>query len=290
MSVVVMTDSSCDLPLEYMEKNEVPFVSLTCHFMGKYYEDDFGKTLTYQKFYEEIRKGEMPTTSQVNVYDFTEIFKKYVSQGKSIIYIGMSSAISGTINSANMAKEMLQEEYKNADITIIDTKSACIGEGILVYNAIEMLKRGCSKEQIINWVEDNKLNINHWFVVGSLKHLKHGGRISATAATIGTLMRINPIIFIDNNGKLINVSNIRGRKKAIKYLIDRFKERIINPESQTVMISHGDCIEDAKYLEKVVKEEFNVKNTIINYVGPVIASHTGPDMLSLCFIGKGREL
>ncbi len=285
-----MTDSSCDLPLSYIEENNIPFVSLTCHFNNSDYKDDFGKTFTYRQFYDGLRNGEMPTTSQVNVYQFTEVFTKFIKEGKSIIYIGMSSAISGTINSANMAKESVLEEYKDADITIIDSKSACIGQGILVYNAVEMMKKGCSREEIIKWVENNKLNINHWFMVGTLKHLRYGGRISATAATIGTLMKINPIIFINNEGKLINVTNVRGRKKAIKYLLEKFEERAKEPENQIIMISHGDCVEDATNLERTVKEEFGVKDTMINFVGPVIASHTGPDMLSLCFIGNGRDL
>ncbi|WP_102399296.1 DegV family protein [Haloimpatiens massiliensis] len=290
MSVIIMTDSSCDLPLSYIEENKVPFVSLTCHFNKCDYKDDFGKTFTYRQFYDGLRNGEMPTTSQVNIYQFTEVFTKLVKGNKSIIYIGMSSGISGTVNSASMARESVLEEYKDADITIIDSKSACIGQGILVYNAVEMMKKGCSKEEIIKWIEGNKLNINHWFMVGTLKHLRYGGRISATAATIGTLMKINPIIFINNEGKLVNVTNVRGRKKAIKYLLEKFKERIVESGDQRIMISHGDCLEDALYLEKSVKEEFGVKETMINFVGPVIASHTGPDMLSLCFIGKGREI
>ncbi|WP_392485948.1 DegV family protein [Haloimpatiens sp. FM7315] len=289
MSTVIMTDSSCDLPLEYIEKNKIPFVSLTCHFKKSDYRDDFGSSLSYREFYDGLRNGEMPTTSQVNAYQFEETFKKFVKEGKSIIYLGMSSSISGTVNSANIARQAVLEEFKDADITVIDTKSACIGEGLLVYRAVEMLKKGMAKEDIIKWIEDNKLKVNHWFIVGSLKHLRYGGRISGAAATIGTLMKINPLICIDNSGKLINHTNIRGRKKAIKFLLNKFKEDSIKDKDQIVTISHGDCLEEALCLEALLKEEFGIKNIIINYVGPVIASHTGPDMLSLCFIGKNRE-
>ena len=289
MKTVIMTDSSCDLPLEFIEKNNVPFLGLTCHFKGKDYEDDFGKTFTYQEFYKGIRAGEMPTTSQINIFRFIELFKKLTDENISVIYLGMSSGISGTINSAMIARKSVIEQNKNADITVIDTKCACIGEGIVVYNAVNMLKNGASKDEIIKWVEENKMKVNHWFMVGSLKHLLHGGRISRTKAIVGTLIKVNPIIYIDDNGNLINVANIRGRRKAMSYLIEKFEEKVVDLENQTIMISHGDCIEDAKYIEKILKEKFNVKNTIINYVGPVIASHTGPDMLSVCFIGNDRN-
>lgn len=289
MKTVIVTDSSCDLPLEFIEKNNVPFLGLICHFKNKDYEDDFGKTLTYKEFYKGLREGEMPTTSQVNVFRFTELFKKFTEQKFSIIYLGMSSGISGTVNSAIMAKKAIMEQYKDADITVIDTKCACIGEGIIVYNAVNMLKNGATKDEIIKWVEENKMKVNHWFIVGSLKHLLHGGRISRTKAIVGTLIKVNPIIYIDDNGKLVNVANIRGRKKAMSYLIERFQDKVVDLENQTIMISHGDCIEDAKYIERILREKFNVKNIVINYVGPVIGSHTGPDMLSLCFIGDNRN-
>lgn len=290
MSVVIMTDSSCDLPLSYIEENKIPFVSLNYHFNNHDYKDDFGKTLEYREFYDGLRDGQMPLTSQVNAYEFIEVFTNFVKQGKSIIYIGMSSGISGTINSANIAREEVLGKYKDADITIVDSKSACMGQGILVYNAVEMMKKGNSKEEIITWLEENKLNVNHWFIVGSLKHLRYGGRISTAAATIGTLMKINPIIFINNDGKLVNVCNIRGRKKAIKYILDKLDNRVVDMGKQRIMISHGDCINDALFIENTLKNEFDIKETMINYVGPVIASHTGPDMLSLCFIGNGREI
>lgn len=290
MGVVIMTDSSCDLPLSYIEKNKIPFVSLTCHFNDQDYKDDFGKTFTYRQFYDGLRNNEMPTTSQCNVYEFANIFMDIIKKGNSIVYIGMSSGISGTINTANIARKQILESNKEADITIIDSKCACIGQGILVYNAVEMVKNGFKKEEIVEWIENNKNNINHWFMVGSLKHLKYGGRISGAAATIGTLMKINPIIFINDEGKLINVSNVRGRKKAVKYLLDKFEERTVGVKNQTVMISHGDCLDEALSLKKQVEERFGIKDIIINFVGPVIASHTGPDMLSLCFIGNGRDI
>lgn len=288
MSTILFTDSSSDLPLEFITDNRINYLSLICHMKNKDYNDDFGKTLSYSDFYKNVRSGELPTTSQINTYTYIEKFKPYVENGDSIIYLSFSSGLSGCYNNAVIAKEMLLQEYKNADITIIDTKSASIGQGLLVYYANDMLKNGCSKDEVINWVEQNKLLVNHWFAVDSLTHLKHGGRISGTAATVGTLLDIKPIIFIGNDGKLVHISNVRGFKKSLNTLLEMFKDRIIDPEKQLIGISHGDCPEHALYLKEIIESNYHVKGFLINHLGPVIGSHTGPGMLSLCFLGKER--
>lgn len=288
MNTVIIIDSSCDLPLEYIEENKIPALGLICHLGDEEYEDDFGKKLTYDYFYDKIRNGVMPTTSQINIYRFQELFKKYVQEGKSVIYLSMSSKISGCYSSASIAKQTIEEEFQDADITVIDTKSASIGEGIICYNAIEMLKDGASKEKIVKWVEDTKLKVQHWFIVEDLMHLKRGGRLSATKANIGTLLKIKPIIYIDKEGCLQNLENARGRKKGIKMLMDKFEENIVNVEDAVIGISHGDCIEDAINLKEKILEKYKIKKVLINYVGPVVASHTGAGMLSICFVGKER--
>lgn len=288
METVLIIDSSSDLPLSFVKENNLISLGLTCHMQDKDYVDDFGGTLTYTEFYRRLRNGEMPTTSQINYFAFFEAFKSQVLLGKSIIYIGFSSALSGCINSANIARNMVLQEYPNADITIIDTKSASIGEGLLVYYAVSMLKEGKSKEEIINFIEENKLKVNHWFAVDSLKHLKNGGRISGTAATIGTILNVKPIIFINDEGELVHVTNIRGLKKSMFTLFDMFEDRVINPEEQVIGISHGDSLENALFLKSLIENKYKVKGVIINHLGPVIGSHTGPGMLSLCFLGRKR--
>lgn len=288
MNTVITTDSSCDLPLEYIEENNIPYLGLICNIEGKEYIDDFGKTFTYKEFYDKLRDGIMPVTSQINVYRFENMFKRYAAEGKAVIHLSMSSKISGCYNSANIAKQLVEEEIEGADITIIDTKSACIGEGILVCSAVEMLREGASKEEIINWVEENKLRLHHWFMVEDLIHLKRGGRLSAAKANVGTLLKIKPIIYVNKEGSLENLTNMRGRKKAVKFLLDKFEENILHPENTVVAISHGNCPEDALHLKELVLEKYRVEKVIINPVGPVIASHTGAGMLSLCFIGKER--
>ena len=230
----------------------------------------------------------MPSTAQVNVYEYTEIFKKYAAEGKSVVYLGFSSAFSGSLSSAYIARDTVMEEFKDADITIVDSKSASLGEGLLAYNANEMLKAGASKDEVVSWLETNKLKVNHWFTVDDLGHLKRGGRLSGTAAFLGTLLDIKPVLKVDDEGKLIPISKIKGRKKSIKTLFEMLQENITAPEEQVIAISHGDCIEDAEYLKEMILKEYNVKDVIINHVGPVIGAHTGPGVVALFFFGYKR--
>lgn len=261
---------------------------LTFHFKGVDYQDDFGKSISYKDFYNELRKGEMSSTSQINPSTFEETFRKYVSEGYSLIYIAFSSALSGTYNSACIARDTILEENPSADISIIDSKCASLGLGLLVYNACERLKAGESKEVVVNWVENNKLKLNHWFTVDDLHHLKRGGRVSSTSAILGTLLDIKPVLKVNKEGKLVPVTKVKGRKKSIRALADALKQRIVDPDNQVIAISHGDCEDDARLLERLIKEEFNIKDVIFNYVGPVIGSHSGPGTIALFFFGNDR--
>lgn len=286
----IIIDSNSDLPRNFIEENDIPFVSLTCTLKGNTFADDFGKSIDYKAFYEEVRNGAMPTTSQVNAYTFEEIFKKYAAEGCDILYLAFSSGLSGTYNSALIAREAVVEEYKDLNITIIDTKCASMGEGLIVYYAYEMMKKGASMDEIVTWVENNKLKVNHWFTVDDLNHLKRGGRVSATSAIIGTMLDIKPILNVDTEGKLTPVSKVKGRKKSIKTLMENLKERIIDPENQVIGISHGDCLSDAEFLRTLIKEEVKVKDFIISTIGPGVGSHSGPGTLALFFIGESRNV
>lgn len=288
METVLLIDSCTDLPLSFVEENQIPYVSLVCNFLGGEYKDDFGKTLSCKEFYDTVRGGEMPSTSQVNVYVYQEVFSKYAEEGKSVIYLGFSSALSGSLNSARMAQEMVCEAFPEADITVIDSRSASLGEGLLAYYAFNMLKEGASKDEVVSWLESNKLKLNHWFTVDDLGHLKRGGRVSGAAAFVGTLLDIKPILHVDDEGRLIPKSKVQGRKKSIKTLFEMFEENVVNPEEQVIAISHGDCLEDAKYLESLILKSYKVKEVIINPVGPVIGAHSGPGTLALFFMGSKR--
>ena len=288
MKTIIMTDSSSDLPLSFVEENKIPFVHLTYHLKGQDYPDDFGKSMDYREFYNAVRGGEMPSTSQVNVQTYVEEFSRHAKDGNPLIYIGFSSGLSGSLQSALVARNMILEQYKDADITVIDGKSASLGQGLLVYYAFDMLKKGCTKEEIVTWVEENKLKVNHLFTVDSLDHLKRGGRISGTAAMVGTILNIKPILHVNNDGKLEPVTKVQGRRKSIKTLADMLGERIVNPAEQVIAISHGDCLDDALYLQTLLTKNYQLDKFIINYVGPVIGSHSGPGTLALFFLGSHR--
>ncbi len=288
MQIVVITDSCSDLPYEYVQKYNVPFTSLVFRFQGFDYPDDFGQTISYSDFYKAVREGETPTTSQVNVETYIDMFQKCTSEGKSIIYLCFSSGLSGSYNSAVIAKNIIMEEKPDADITIIDTRSASLGQGLLVYYAVTMLEEGASKDEIVNWVEKNPLKLHHWFTVDDLGHLKRGGRLSGTAAFVGTILNIKPVLHVDDEGHLIPKMKAKGRKRSLRMLVDKMEENAINPQEQVVAISHGDALEDANYVAQLVRSRFNVKDIIINHVGPVIGSHSGPGTIALFFLGGNR--
>jgi len=288
MKTIIITDSCSDLPLKYINENHIPVLGFNVIFKGQEFQDDLGKTLTYKDFYEGVRAGDMPSTSQINVQSYLQVFRDYVLKGYSIIYLGFSSALSGSLNSSYLAKTSLLEEFPNADIAIIDTKAASLGLGLIVYYANEMLKNGASKDDLINWVETNKLKVNHWFTVDDLNHLKRGGRVSSTAAAIGTFLSIKPILHVNDEGQLIPISKAKGRKKSLRALVDIFKDRAINPKDQIVFISHGDSETDALLVKEMILAETSATNFIINPIGPVIGSHSGPGTIALFFIGETR--
>lgn len=288
MKTIIFTDSCCDLPLSFVKENNIEVMELKVNLKGEEIPDDLGESINYKDFYKLIRNGEMPTTSQANVGEFQEKFEKYINDGYSIIYIGFSSALSGCVNSARLAMENIKLDNENADITIIDTNSASMGLGLLVYYGAKMLKDGKSKDEIVSWIEENKLRVNHWFTVDDLNHLKRGGRISSSVAIVGTMLSIKPIMHVDDEGRLTPVSKVKGRKKSIKVLQEKILENIVNPEDQTIFISHGDCLEEAEHLRELITSEINVKDVIINNIGPVIGSHSGPGTMALFFIGDSR--
>lgn len=288
MGIKIITDSSCDLAREYIDDNNIGLLSLVLNLNGKVVKDDLGKTLSYKDFYGQMREGATPTTSQVNAHEFEEEFLEHVKNGDSIICITISSALSGTFNSANIAKNNILEEYPDAKILLVDSLSVASGEGLLVVKACEMRDRGANAEEIVTWLEENKKKIIHSFVVDSLSHLKRGGRISGATAAIGGLLNIKPSLYIDNDGKVAQGEKIKGKKKVLRFLVNEVKEKATNNENETLYICHGDCLEDAKALKNMILEEVKFKNVVINYVGNVIGAHAGPGVLAVLFLGESR--
>lgn len=286
-SFKIITDSASDLPLAVLESLDVDWVELNVYIDGKNYDYD-GSEESVKKFYDEVRSGMNASTSAANSSEFTELMEKYLKQGKDVLYIGFSSGLSSTYNSGVIAADELRDKYPDRKIYTVSSLCASLGEGLLVYLAARKQKDGCTIEETRDYAESIKLNLCHWFTVDDLFHLKRGGRVSATTAVVGSMLNIKPILHVDDEGHLINVGKARGRKASIKELVVRMKELAIDPENQTVFISHGDCYDDAAALAEMVKKEFNVKNVLIGYIGLVIGAHSGPGTVALFFLGKHR--
>ena len=288
MGIKIITDSACDLTREYIENNNIGVLSLILNLEGQAIKDDLGETLSYKDFYNKMREGATPTTSQINAHEFEEEFIKYIKNGDSIIYISLSSSLSGTFNSANIAKNNLMDEYPNANIYLVDSLSVSVGQGLLVAKACEMRDSGIGAEEIVNWLEENKRKVIHSILIDDLNHLKRGGRISGATAAIGGLLNIKPTLFLDDEGKLIQGEKIKGKKKALRFLVNEVREKAVDTENEILYICHGDCLEEAETLRDMILEEVKFKNVIINYVGNVVGAHAGPGVLAAVFLGSNR--
>ena len=288
MTFKIVTDSCCDLPYDVLEKNDVSFISMTIQIENKELMDDLGETFDYTGFLNDIKNGAQPTTSQVNAGRYMEFFRPFVEKKEPVLYLAFSSGLSGSYQSALQAVEMLKEEYGDVSITIVDTKAASLGQGLLVYTAIELKKAGQSLDEIIEWLESNKMNVQSWVTVDDLKHLERGGRISKASAAIGGLMNIKPIITVDAEGKLQNVGKIRGRGKALQKVADETIQRIKNPEAQTLFIAYAGDKESAEKVKELLQEAIKTKEILLYPLGPTITSHTGYGCIAVFSLGETR--
>lgn len=280
----IITDSCADFTNEQYQALDVAFVPLTVLFKGVQHEN-FSAEADVKMLYNGLREGEMPTTSAANPDSWEKVMKPVLDEGKDILVLTFSSALSTTYQSAVIAAQELSAQYPDRKINVIDTLCAALGQGLLVWHACQKRDAGYSLEELTAWVEENKLRVCHWVTVDDLFHLKRGGRVSATTAIVGTMLNIKPIIYVNDEGKLISTAKCRGRKAAMEFLLKKFDEHCVDKEF--VIIAHGDCPEDAKALEAALKQR-GVKNTQIGYVGGVIGAHTGPGVLVIFFMGDKR--
>lgn len=282
----IVTDTTADLPESYLKEHDIECLFLPYMMEGTTYlkEND----MDVKEFYEKVRNGSMPTTSQVNPDQAEKCFRRIVQTHKEILYIAFSSGLSGTYNSGMIAANAVMEDYPDVKIVVIDSLAASLGEGLLVYKAVQLRDCGMTLDEVTKYVEKNKLNICHIFTVDDLFHLQRGGRVSKTTAIVGTLANIKPILHVDEQGHLTMIGKIRGRRKALTELVNLMEKSIGSIENDIVFISHGDCVEDAEYVAKCVKERFNIEAVLINYVGQTVGAHSGPGTLALFFMGKNR--
>ena len=286
---VIMTDSCCDLTDHMAKELELTVVPLTVHIDGHDYPNLLdGSAISFEDFYGKIRGGVLATTSAANVGQFQEAMRPILAAGKDIVSINFSSALSTTYQSACIAAQDMKEEFPDANIYVVDSLSASLGQGLLLYLTVRKKREGLSAQELVQWVEDNKLHIDHWFTVDDLMYLKRGGRISAATALVGTMLKVKPVLHVDNEGHLINMFKVRGRKASLEAIANKLGELGGNYDNSTVFICHGDCIEDAKYVENILKTKYGVKEVLINYTGAVIGSHSGPGTMAVFFLGDHR--
>lgn len=282
---VILTDSGADLPSEISASLGIGVIDLVLQFGDTTKLDS---EMDKKEFYDRLRAKEPVTTSAVNMERFKEFFEAYLKAGKDILYLGFSSGLSATYVAGRNAAEELSEAYPERRVMTVDTLCASLGQGLLVALAAKKKNEGASLDEVYAFVTENVLHLCHWFTVDDLFFLKRGGRVSAATAVLGTMLAIKPVLHVDNEGHLINVAKVRGRRAAVDALYDKIAETAIAPEGQLYYICHGDCIEDAEYLAGKIRDAYPESEVMIGYTGTVIGAHSGPGTLALFFIGTQR--
>lgn len=288
MSFKIITDSTADLPEKFVSENNICVVNLSYSICDKTYcEEDL---LSAKEFYSLMRQGNVPATSQINPNQAKEALLKAIEENDEILYISFSSALSGSYNSARLAIEEVLEDNPGKDIKLLDSKGASLGEGLMIYKAVNMRDNGASLSEVYEYLSSHIDNFVHIFTVDDLNFLFKGGRVSKSTAIIGSVLNIKPILHVDENGKLVPFDKVRGRKKALLFMVDEMEKRqgAFAKDNDVISISHADCYEDASLLKDMIFERFGEKTVIINDVSPVIGSHSGPGTLALFFMGYNK--
>ena len=286
---VILTDSCCDMTAQMAADLELEVLPLSLNMGDQVYHNYLdGREIGFRDFYAKLRSGALATTSAISVGVFDEAMRKILDIGRDVLYLAFSSALSTTYQSAVIAAEDLKESHPGGKVLVVDSLCASLGQGLLVWYAARMKAQGKSMEEVRDWLEDNKLHLCHWFTVDDLHFLKRGGRISPATAVVGTMLSIKPVMHVDDEGRLVKVGTARGRNASLKALVNHMEETAIDPGSQVVFISHGDCLEDAQKVADDVKRRFGVEQVVLNNVGPVIGAHSGPGTVALFFLGSKR--
>ncbi len=284
----LVTDSTADLPADYYVKHNVGCMYLSVIMDGITYNKE--NPIDIKSFYEKLGGGSMPTTSQINPDEAKNELTEYLKENKNILYIAFSSGLSGSYQSGCIAAEEIMEENPDANIVVIDSLCASLGEGFLVNKAVQMMEEDKTIEETAAFIKENLLHVGHVFTVDDLFHLSRGGRISKGTAVVGSMINIKPLLHVNDEGKLINIGKCRGRKKALASLVELMDERLgdYRGMDQKCMISHSNCLEDAQYVARLVKEKFGYDTEIIDFIGPVIGTHTGIGTVALFFWADHR--
>lgn len=283
---VLIIDSCSDLPAAVVDSLGVEVVNFPYILSGEERLDDFGVSFPHSDFYSAMRAGNHPTTAQIPRQAFLDTFRMHARAGEPVLYLGFSSALSGTFDGAWLARRDVLEEYPDAEIRLVDTKAAAVHEGLLVYEAARRWAEGMSPGEVEAWVIDQRPRLQGWFVIDDLDTLRRGGRLPGAVATAGALLDVKPLLHVTQDGRLELKKSIRGRHRSMRALADLLAERAADPASSTIAIAHGDCPEDCQRLSELIRERVEVKDVLTMEVGPVIGAHTGPGMLAVAFWGE----
>jgi DegV family protein with EDD domain len=287
--IVLATDSCSDLSQPQVKAMGLKIIPLSLTMEGKtYFHFPDERELKISDFYQALRDEKVATTSLINSAQFVNFFEPILKEGNDVLYIGFSSALSGTYQSSVLAAEQLKETYPKRSIVTIDSLSASTGQGLLVMKAFELLKKNETLDQLKIHLEQYKFKICHLFTVADLGTLKRGGRLSNAQAFVGTLLKLKPILHVSNEGKLVALQKVRGRRSSLETMVDLVGERITKPKDQTIIIAHGDTLEEAEQVGKMIQDRYQVKDIIYNIIGPVIGAHSGPGTIAVYFEGDHR--
>lgn len=285
---LILTDSTCDLPLDIVKKENIIVLPMEYNVGDKSYTYSPYEDFNCDEFYKNLKINNNVSTTQINFIKYVDYFEEYLKEGFDILYIAFSSSLSGTYESSLLAASKLSEKYPDRIIKSIDSKAASIGEGLLVYLANEKKKAGYSLDEVYEWILRNRDNICHYFTVDDLEHLYKGGRISKLSASVGTTLNIKPVLHVDDEGSLVPLCKVHGRKRSLKQLVSNMEDLSISPNEQVIFIGHAGCSDDAEYVKDLIYDSFNPKEVIINHIGPIIGSHSGPKTVALFFYGSNK--
>lgn len=289
MAYRIVTDSASNLTEEMIDEFGLEILPLAFMIDGVEYRSYLkGQHVDLKQFYTMMREGKVITTSLPNMQETESTLRTILDAGDDVLYLGFSSALSGTYEATALLMAQLAEEYPERTLRAEETFAASGGQGLLVYLACKKKEEGASIDETAAFVEATRDCLCHWFTVDDLMFLFRGGRVGRTSAWAGTMLNIKPVLHVDAAGALIPMEKVRGRKKSIKALVDHMEQTAIDPAAQTVFITHGDCLEDAELLKREIEERLGVTDFVINYVDPVIGAHSGPGTLALFFVGTEK--
>ena len=294
MAIRVFTDVTSDLPAGYARDRGLTMLPMTVTLDQREYQyqaDPEQDGLDIHAYYEALRTGSNSTTAQVNVQLYLDVFAEALEAGDEVVYVAFSSGLSGSYQAACLAKRQMDERFPGR-LYVVDSLAASLGQGLLTHLVLDKRDQGASAAELAAYAEEMRLRVNHWFTVDDLMFLKRGGRVSGVAAVMGQMLSIKPVLYVDDEGHLIPVSKVQGRKRALKALVDKMVQLAPDAKNYPIFISHGDCEEDARFVESQVRKQAGADIALFNPIGPVIGAHSGPGTAALFFIseGQGRKI